>query len=707
MALHTSGTSNRHDVSPDTEPMSDKDTLPEDASVQEGILRLESEGPLIDNSDHTPLPPDDAGPYNGSSSGGVVFPGAEETGLPAHDAMPADGQAEPSLFAYADTVTDGRSWSDLPPSPTDEDLQNLRTLMFQREIALLDKLKQYMEDPQQKARDVSSIIAEALILRANNDNRLGRALEPVVGGIFRDVLRKNPADFANIIFPLMGPAIRRSIAESFRTMLEGFSKSMELAFSWKGLRWRLEALRTGKPFSEVVLLNTIIYRVEQVFLIHSATGLVLSHAVHEGVDTQDVDMVSAMLTAVQDFVRDCFTGGGSGGELESMQLGEFVIMVEKNPYASLACIVRGTPPVSFRQNLRASLELLLIKYSDALAKFNGDSTPFAEATDYLNDCLSSSFVGENSPLPAWAKALPVLLLLGCAFFLGWWQYTTHLEKEAALALRQERMEAVRTLRSFPGFQVLGSRASADETVWEIELNRDDLTPSPETILEESGFNLSGYAIIATPYISYDPIMVDARVRQAIQPPNSVSMYVSSDGTVSFAGTASVDWMHQARKMAQSVPGVKLVDMDKVQDPRMKQIDEMIKKIQSTTITFPLGKDYPEGEEAQMLVEVVETLVALEKLAKSMSMAVDLTVYGHADSIGSAKRNYEISQERAKAIAAMLYARGSSIPMTLYGMGSDLAENEGLDSRKGNSSQRKIEFRVHLRLGVSAASAFSD
>jgi OOP family OmpA-OmpF porin len=105
-----------------------------------------------------------------------------------------------------------------------------------------------------------------------------------------------------------------------------------MAFSWKGLRWRLESLKTGKPFSEVVMLNTLVYRVEQLFLIHRQTGLVLSHLVGEDVASQDADMVSAMLTAIQDFVRDCFAGGQEG-DLDAMQMGDYTLLVEQSPYA--------------------------------------------------------------------------------------------------------------------------------------------------------------------------------------------------------------------------------------------------------------------------------------------------------------------------------------------------------------------------------------
>ena len=74
----------------------------------------------------------------------------------------------------------------------------------------------------------------------------------------------------------------------------------------------MTAWRTGKSFAEVVLLNTLVYRVEQVFLIHAQTGLLLQHVVADAVTAQDADMVSGMLTAIRDFARDSFGGTRRG-----------------------------------------------------------------------------------------------------------------------------------------------------------------------------------------------------------------------------------------------------------------------------------------------------------------------------------------------------------------------------------------------------------
>ena len=55
-------------------------------------------------------------------------------------------------------------------------------------------------------------------------------------------------------------------------MMESLNRTVEHSFSWRALAWRWTALRTGKPFAEIVLLNTLEYRVEQVFLVHAESS---------------------------------------------------------------------------------------------------------------------------------------------------------------------------------------------------------------------------------------------------------------------------------------------------------------------------------------------------------------------------------------------------------------------------------------------------
>ena len=609
-------------------------------------------------------------------------------------------------FSDKEHCTYSRGFAELrqniPNLPEDDELLKLRELLFAREITLVDRLCTVVGKKRQNAEMVSEVLAEALVLRCGKDHQLNMALEPLVDDILKASLRKRQHEFVNALFPLMGPSIRKSIAETFRSMLGSFSKSVEMAFSWRGFRWRFQAWRSGKSFSEIVMLNTLVYRVEQLFFIHSDTGLVLSHLVNEGVGSHDADMVSAMLTAIQDFVRDCFTSGGEGN-LESLQFGEFTIYIEKSPAAYLACVVRGTPPVSLQQLLRETLELMLVDFADQLEAFDGNTAPFRTSSRFLSGCIQSHYI-EDKPLPLWAKIFPVLVMLLLAGVLGTNYYRNFQLAEQAVAFRQNMQDALRMLRDEPGLMIV--HISEDTRPWQVIALKDPLARDPLDVLRENNVDSTAFSIKTVPFVSYDASIVVRRVQTDIAVPDTAAMNIDASGTLSFRGTAPLSWIVQARDLARAIPGVKRVDTSGIHDPKMRRLSELVSLIEESVIEFPLGKAIPLEQNLVALQKAVDALIELEQLAENMGFSTTLAIYGHADQIGSEKRNYEISQDRTRTVAAMLYAKGASIPISMYGMGAEYpakgnpvatrGENAGKD--QGN---RRIELRVHLARTAAA------
>src|ERR1700675_4029712 len=189
-----------------------------------------------------------------------------------------------------------------------EDLRHLIVAPEQEEIA---DIQERLEDLARRTEDVSTVVAEAITMRPDQggDRALAGALAPTIQETLRESVRRDPHVLADALFPVMGPAIRKSIAETLRGMLESFNEALEHSLSWRGIQWRIEAFRTGRPFAEIVMMHSLLYRVEQVFLIHRETGLVLNHVVAPSAPAQDADMVAGLLSAIQQFARDSFQPG--------------------------------------------------------------------------------------------------------------------------------------------------------------------------------------------------------------------------------------------------------------------------------------------------------------------------------------------------------------------------------------------------------------
>lgn len=270
-----------------------------------------------------------------------------------------------------------------------DELNSLRTLILAPEQLEISELKERMDDPKIRAEELSRVIAEAIVIRAAKDRKLATALLPTIEEVIRDSVKRDPKFLADSIFPIIGPAIRRSIAESLRAMVQSMSDTLEYTFSWRGIQWRIESFRTGRPFAETVLFHTLVYRMEQIFLIHKETGLVLQHVAAESIDLKDADMVSAMLTAIQDFVNDSFSAK-EDSSLQNLNMGELTIWIEQGPRTILASVIRGNPPSELRTSLKEILENIEFEYNLALEDFKGDAAPFESCKPELLYCLTQA-----------------------------------------------------------------------------------------------------------------------------------------------------------------------------------------------------------------------------------------------------------------------------------------------------------------------------
>lgn len=363
----------------------------------------------------------------------------------------------------------------------------LRELLVGPEQARLEELQRRLDDRQLRTEDLSQVIAEAIALRLRRDRALQSTLNPIVEDAVRISVARDPSILANTLFPIIGAAVRKSVAHALRGLVDSINQTLERSLSLESLKWRVEALRTGKSFGDIVLTHSIRYRVEQVFLIHRETGLLLQHVARAEQIVQDSDLVSGMLTAIQDFVRDSFTGAG-GQEVETIELGEFNLWVQHGPAATLAAVVSGTPPPELRNLLERTLEQIHSDFAAALGTFKGDTAAFADTRPLLLSCLlgRGAPAAKRSPgfFVAAAAVVSVLIAVGLFFVVR----------------HQSRWDKLlQRLRSEPGIVL----TSAEESWRSYRLSglRDPLSADPEKLIRASGINPEKVTAHWEPYVS--------------------------------------------------------------------------------------------------------------------------------------------------------------------------------------------------------------
>ena len=364
----------------------------------------------------------------------------------------------------------------------------LRELLIGPEQARLEEQQRRLDDRQLRTEDLSQVIAEAIALRLRRDHSLQHALNPLVEEAVKISVARDPAILANTLFPIIGTAVRKSVAHALRGLVESINQTLERSFSLESLKWRIEALRTGKSFGAIVLTHSVRYRVEQVFLIHRESGLLLAHAARAEQIVQDSDLVSGMLTAIQDFVRDSFTGAG-GQEVDTIEMGEFNLWVQHGPAATLAAVVSGTPPPELRSVLERTLERIHSDFAPALSSFKGEASAFASAQPLLQGLLLGRGAAAAKPKRRGffiAAAAVFIALIAAGLFL----LVRHQSRWEKLLLR---------LRSEPGIVL----TSADKSWGHYRLSglRDPLSADPETLVRASGLDPARVTAHWEPYVS--------------------------------------------------------------------------------------------------------------------------------------------------------------------------------------------------------------
>jgi len=556
------------------------------------------------------------------------------------DRDPINGDRDPDSVDR-DRGASGRGR--MGPARARREWVELRELLFGPERGRLDALTRRLDDPISRASEISDVLPDAILLSHSRGERIATAIEPVLDKAIARSVRRNPQPIADAISPSLGPALRRAITTLFLRMVQSLDTLLDRSFSLEGIRWRVEALRTRRPFAEVVLRHTLVYRVEQILLIHGPSGLLLAQAQLPEAQLRDPDLVAGMLRAIQDFVQDSF----HKPEVEALDTlrmgGQHSIWIETGEQASLAILIRGVPPVKLRDSFREQLDRIHVRFSEQWDAFAGDVSTFSLLQPELDEALTTEFVPQRtrrSPL-FW----PFLLgLAGIGI--------------AALGLRVHDAMRFAELRSRldaePGVTLLMSDSNVSDR--ELVGLRDPLSREPDEILRELGFAPGELRQRWTPIYSLADEFVERRARHLLEPPESVSL-AAHGGTLHLSGQAPHRWIRRALPRAESIPGVEAVEHDQLSDPEWSEVMSRKAKLQALRILFAVESARILPDQERVVAESLDHIAKLRELCRRHGCELSIVLIGRADPTGTLELNRELSLERAVSVHRRLVERG--------------------------------------------------
>lgn len=460
--------------------------------------------------------------------------------------------------------------------------------------------------------------------------RFKNAIHNLVVESIRTTLKDEPQLYAEAVLPNLLPALKKNISTLMNDVVESFQKILEKSLSFDSLKWRFEALRTGKSFAEIAVFHSLRYRVNQVLLIDSNSGLLMSEATLATGDEADPDLISGMITAVMSFVQDSFRtnsdsdqktrseaqGPSQGG---SFRYAEYLIWTEIGRHATLAALISGQPGPEYREILRSTLSEVEKYLFHSTNRVERTSPDVQETTNrLLNRCLQVDYLPQKkrkstSRLIAIATLIVLVLLPLIPIGLSY--------RSKQLFLRYEK-----ALRGVPGIVITHAERKKDQFYF--FGIRDPYSNDPYTILVDAGLDPRQAMINLQYFKSEEPMLIRHR-------------FISSSS-------------------------------------------ELNRKLEGISLRFDLGSVELSKVAQQRLREVSNQLIRLDELSQLIGRQWELVVQGSSDLIGDSRINKTLSFKRALSTATFLEQLG--VPR-------DRIKSVGLGATKESERTVRLQLRL--------------
>ena len=529
------------------------------------------------------------------------------------------------------------------------ELERLRALLLAPERGELAQHQAAIDELRQAQGELPARLPQLLDQVEQGEHResLHRVLAPVVAASLTDAVRRDRRSIVDALFPIIGPTIRKAIAEALRGFVADLNRALDYSLTPRGLRWRLESWRTGVPFAQVVMKHTLRYSVDHLFLIERESGLLLYRHSAPLLPDLDADAIAGMLTAIGDFVRDSVQSpSDSDGGLASATVGEHLLQVYEGPKAVLACFIRGVPPSRLSEQLREALEELHRASDAGDPGFDWDiaAAPLLSAGDLAE---ASTAEAEQLRPARWPMMLILLLslsLLGAWTWQGW--------------QRQELEQSVReTIAATPGWLLLDLQF---DRRWRLQLLRDPNAQPLSSLAARTGIAPEQFEFHEQRFLALDDSLVAARARQLLQPGPDIALTVEQ-GQLQVRGSAVRSWARRLQEQGHWLPGVSSIDASElsiVADAAdLARLALLKSDAEARPIPFRRGRSEMDATATAAAQALSRVLREILELTQSNEIGAIIRVRGWSDDGGSDTLNAELRAARAQALQEVLVSNG--------------------------------------------------
>ncbi|MCI0494673.1 OmpA family protein [candidate division KSB1 bacterium] len=524
-------------------------------------------------------------------------------------------------------------------SKNDNSIEALRQILLQDDLIKLQKLEDDLFDLQQTIADKESLIASLdpiiadLLERkiAVSKDEMAEALAPVMGEAIRLQVAEAKDDVIDALYPVIGKIIRKSVAESMKKFIDSVNQKIEQTLRSRLFKKRVQSKLTGIPESQLILKDALPFKIEEIFLIHKESGLLISHVSSQETEVKvNEEMISGMLTAIRDFVSEAFTTK-EPGDLNEIQYGESKILLEMGHHSYLALVVSGFQPADFQNDMRNLGRRIHNRFAKVIRQFHGEMTNSGEITKYLSRFFEKYNGGTLQKAPVKSKSYLLYLLLLLSF----------------LAI------AFFAIRKIPDY------------LFERQAKHSIVSDLPAELNQRINARLSRSANL-----------------QAAKP----RFIFEADQVIIEGEAPDLPTKRDIGFIVSEVTGIRLVinNMMIVKKPQFS-LETVRNFLKPLTIYFDVNNASIPDDEIFKLDSLLHYVQNLND--------VKLIVKGYSDNSSTPAYNLSLSEQRANEVAEYLKAKNlpaRQINVEYFGMENPAASN---DTESGRARNRRVEFDV--------------
>ncbi|MGK7903308.1 MAG: BON domain-containing protein [Hormoscilla sp.] len=283
-----------------------------------------------------------------------------------------------------------------------------RDAMVKALSPLIDEMIQnkILQDKESMSAAIAPVISPAITQQMKAaPEEVANAIAPEIATAVKKQIKLERTAMIDALYPIIGNTIGKYIGETIRDI----NRKIENALTLKGIERKIRAKLQGVSEAELMLAEEISFSTRAIFLIHKASGIVISEVQQPEGPRLESDLVAGMLTAIRSFVGEYFAQSGKDSEIDEINYGNDKIILEVAGSCYLAVVIEGEESKQFIQKMRQTLSEILLNYGQSIEEFKGKAETIPQQ---LHQQLQELVISKESKVGP--QQSPVLKAIGLA-----------------------------------------------------------------------------------------------------------------------------------------------------------------------------------------------------------------------------------------------------------------------------------------------------